>query len=1352
MKRLTVFLSCPTDAYEYIIDRIKEINDKLRKIHNLSIDMIDWNSPKLHDSDMDLIGQEIILKNLPEYDLYFGVMKSRYGTPIGKLKNWSGTEVEFRDALMRRKRTGNKLRPRKVVFTFIQAANEIQAKDSNTAVVQPAQVEEGVRTFMAQLQDEGGAYYAIKKDAIEIGDFYDDIVFECLRTPVVAYSLYQSPKTNVCIKPYADTQIFTYKLGVLETISLVKEKKLMLITGIGGSGKTSFLEDVSSSKKIQECDLIPIFVPLNVYGVMPITDALDCLQDSSYKCDEKTLLLLDGYDQVSDKPKFNGYLQRFLDGHPITSMIITSRPLCYYPSVLKNFHHYEVCDLPLTHDAHEIRPVESYDKDRTDLIQRSQLELKRIPILVNYFSSRSINSDTLDKVLREFIEYCINWDKTHFDCTYDFNGDYDYLVELLFQVAFVQANSGRVSLSNEEIDKIIDNHRLRRLFKSYTTLVTNTDNSFYISYPWVAQLCAACFVSQLKIESLIEIITSADGQHFKSNWMPYIPDIVQCINASERDILVKQIMRVQPDMLLALNASVLEPDIQENVFIRTFIKYAETTGYIPLKVNSLQLAALWDTQEKENYLLNYICDPKSIGNMVIEAFIILSYSTHHDKAKIDETLLACLQNDKLAVYRRRLNYVATHYLKIDRFDQTILDKLYDQNPKDTIHLLAVYDKSFKYINALIELYKETDQKPRQDQADFETEQSIEDYLVYCVKSNHLKEVIEGIIKSDLLRNTHCLRDEMKEIVQSACDNYMFDEIYEEMYRLFVHCIDTSSDEHLAELSVYFIKQNAEYQVVKRVFDEGKDSYYGSFLVLLNSDSIDFVKSICNDLIPKLPSPKREQIIKQLANIQIPFMYNEILEQMGISLEQYKVESVQERKKKRLQKDMDLVLNVDLLIRELDDIFGEDSSITYESSRLLWNHDICTVIYTLIQDYRNSYPGDRTIPKKAIIDTLKRNHQNLILDFVTSNFKKQPRINAFSDDIEIEVCSEIKEWLNNWKIELLQSTDITSALKQIDSVRLEIDTRVETLWALIKEDLVEVKDAVLLDFLSFVWDTSEDWSVIEAKIGNKQQIRTRVAENLKNKHLLASNPLANHIWFCTNNHYYEVLPHSYDILRRLEVDYRKDEHLRYCCLESIIRIENNQTRFSDYVIACPIEILGYFARGYVKDRRSMVGLIERLKTEVKLGESESTLFYLYCLVCMGDIESLPRYIDMIKRTQDFRIEYEYPNPFELITDEIQLGLLLDLLFFSFLNEIRQSQYHNLTRCILSSVENIAYQSQENYENTLGLLTDLTKQYPKHNETYVIYEYLWKIKEEMPKRTTKLPTLLESLTLYNKLNDI
>ena len=48
--------------------------------------------------------------------------------------------------------------------------------------------------------------------------------------------------------------------------------------------------------------------------------------------------------------------------------------------------------------------------------------------------------------------------------------------------------------------------------------------------------------------------------------------------------------------------------------------------------------------------------------------------------------------------------MATLFIKIDDFDQASLDGLYEQNPRDTVQLLAVYDKSFMYISELIDLY------------------------------------------------------------------------------------------------------------------------------------------------------------------------------------------------------------------------------------------------------------------------------------------------------------------------------------------------------------------------------------------------------------------------------------------------------------------------------------------------------------------------------------------------------------------------------------------------------------------------------------------------------------------------
>ena len=298
-------------------------------------------------------------------------------------------------------------------------------------------------------------------------------------------------------------------------------------------------------------------------------------------------------------------------------------------------------------------------------------------------------------------------------------------------------------------------------------------------------------------------------------------------------------------------------------------------------------------------------------------------------------------------------------------------------------------------------------------------------------------------------------------------------------------------------------------------------------------------------------------------------------------------------------------------------------------------------------------------------------------------------------------------------------------------------------------LIEIDDAVLLDFLSFVRVTGEDWSIIEDKIGDKQQMRSRVAQNLKNKHLLTFDALANHIWFCNKNCYREALSHCYDILRRLDDDYGGNVHLRDCCIQTIIRIEDNRDRFNNYVIDCPIDILDEFAKGYIQGGRSMDGLKERLKTEVKSGKHEFTRFYPFYLVCMGDVELLPQYIDDIKQTKEFYVEFEYPNPFELIADETKLDLMLDLLSFSFQNEIRQSPYNNLIRCILSCVENIAYQSRESYEIAFSTISGLAKQHPGHEDTSLLFEFLWRIREEMPKRTIMPPSLTESLELYDGL---
>ncbi len=99
---LNVFVSSPGDLSEErrrlheIVDRINRTDGKARRIR---LELWLWE-----DDVLPAIGaapQEVINRQLPEYDIYLGMLAGRFGTPTSKYG--SGTEEEFHDALQRLK-------------------------------------------------------------------------------------------------------------------------------------------------------------------------------------------------------------------------------------------------------------------------------------------------------------------------------------------------------------------------------------------------------------------------------------------------------------------------------------------------------------------------------------------------------------------------------------------------------------------------------------------------------------------------------------------------------------------------------------------------------------------------------------------------------------------------------------------------------------------------------------------------------------------------------------------------------------------------------------------------------------------------------------------------------------------------------------------------------------------------------------------------------------------------------------------------------------------------------------------------------------------------------------------------
>ena len=140
---IKVFVSSPSDvaAERAVLDEVCEsINDTDGQFGNFRMELFRWE-----DHVTPQIGpgpQRVVDSQTPVYNIYLGIMSTRFGTPTGRFG--SGTEQEFRDALKGWKKAGSPW----ITFYF-DAAPKLTGD--------PEQAEQFLRVckFRAELQKKG---------------------------------------------------------------------------------------------------------------------------------------------------------------------------------------------------------------------------------------------------------------------------------------------------------------------------------------------------------------------------------------------------------------------------------------------------------------------------------------------------------------------------------------------------------------------------------------------------------------------------------------------------------------------------------------------------------------------------------------------------------------------------------------------------------------------------------------------------------------------------------------------------------------------------------------------------------------------------------------------------------------------------------------------------------------------------------------------------------------------------------------------------------------------------------------------------------------------------------------------
>lgn len=186
---LSIFLASPGDVVEErnrLEDAVIEWNRTWARDFGVRLELLRWENDAFPDVGVD--AQEVINRQIPQdYDLFIGIMWSRFGTPT--VRAGSGTEEEFQLAITRAGSQANVA----ILFYFKDAP-------ISPSKVEPAQLAK-VQEFRSSLNQAGVLYW----------DFVDSDQFEKLVTLHISKHV-QSRRTvksllHTTVNPTPPTQV-----------------------------------------------------------------------------------------------------------------------------------------------------------------------------------------------------------------------------------------------------------------------------------------------------------------------------------------------------------------------------------------------------------------------------------------------------------------------------------------------------------------------------------------------------------------------------------------------------------------------------------------------------------------------------------------------------------------------------------------------------------------------------------------------------------------------------------------------------------------------------------------------------------------------------------------------------------------------------------------------------------------------------------------------------------------------------------------------------------------------------------------------------------------------------------------
>lgn len=368
IQQIRIFISSPSDVEtekESALKVISELNITLCESHSISLCPLTWENNTFPSVGRD--SQDIINKQIGEYDIYIGIMANRFGTKTNRAG--SGTEEEFNIAYNNRRNThimfffkDAPISPSRADLDQLKKVLKFKKKLPNKGVLYREFTENFEKVFRVCLtlcinQNYLQKNVKVSNDNLKIIDRHKTEIEEFIFSNNPTYKKYRiinalaKPNSQFNLKDIYIAQTLikeerssnfkdyeTIKIDNLP-VSLIKYYKKILIKDTAGMGKSTimkymFIDLIDNCKK----DVgIPIFIELN--RLNKNRTILQEIQKELPHLDNDSLLIilqaggfiffLDGYDEIliSDSNEVTHDIKTFISKTEDNNyFILASRP------------------------------------------------------------------------------------------------------------------------------------------------------------------------------------------------------------------------------------------------------------------------------------------------------------------------------------------------------------------------------------------------------------------------------------------------------------------------------------------------------------------------------------------------------------------------------------------------------------------------------------------------------------------------------------------------------------------------------------------------------------------------------------------------------------------------------------------------------------------------------------------------------------------------------------------------------------------------------------------------------------------------------------------------------------------